>query len=226
MTTAEDLLEIKLFGARGQELTRESLYEEGDEGEVLDDRDGAPAAGRPGGQPGVRFALLQRDLLGRLGRRGRGADEAETDRFRGFFCVAGLCFLRRPFRTGAEAPTASADASSAPRLDAQPAEIDDLGLRAFLGSTGVVVCTVVTVAEVPAPLPDAEEPELETDVELDLEVGLAAVALAASVVVLTAADVAGELGVEELPQPARPAPARIATVTHIDGMRRNSAPLL
>jgi hypothetical protein len=80
----------------------------------------------------------------------------------------------------------------------------------------------VTVAEV-APLDAAE---LAADVDLDVEVGLPAVALAASVDVLTAADVVGELGLEELPQPARPAPARIATVTHIDGMRRNSAPLL
>jgi len=98
----------------------------------------------------------------------------------------------------------------------------------LLGRTGVVVCVVATDedAPAPAPAPAAEEPEPETDVELDPEAGLAAVALAASVLVLTAADVAGELEVEELPQPARTAPARIATVTHIDGMRRNSAPLL
>jgi len=90
----------------------------------------------------------------------------------------------------------------------------------LLGRTGVVA------TDEDAPAPAAEEPELEADFEFDPEAGLAAVALAASVLVLTAADVAGELEVEELPQPARTAPARIATVTHIDGMRRNAAPLL
>jgi hypothetical protein len=55
---------------------------------------------------------------------------------------------------------------------------------------------------------------------------LTAVALTASVVVLAAADVAGVLELEELPHPARQTAPRIATVTPIDGMRRNLTPLL
>jgi hypothetical protein len=47
-----DLLQIKLFGVKGQELARESLYAEEDaedaEEEDEDDQDGAPAAGEDG----------------------------------------------------------------------------------------------------------------------------------------------------------------------------------
>ena len=82
----------------------------------------------------------------------------------------------------------------------------------LLGCTGVVVWAVAAVEVVS---PDAAALELAW---LDVET-----ALTASAVVLTEAE---EFELEELPQPATPTPARITTVTHIEGMRRNLAPLL